>query len=371
MSSSIPSGIRRAMGSARPNPSASSRKPRCAKRVCQGPPVLTGPLPQIDWGTANVGMIVGRMPCRQPARPDALQVPFFSFISGLHHLIVAVWVGRWELGLQTYRKMAKRGNWLRAVDYALSSSLMLVVTSILFRSPPDVPTLMLVAAVQSAIILIGYLLERLQYRQTTTEEEMKPLLINTDTTSSCFGAFKASLQAFGVWIPFAASMLIYALVWSSLLIPFHYAVEDAPTAVVIFIASLAAPGARRGLTVAAAGLPGGDVHALPDRVCVWDAGTGSRDGLSDSEHACQGGPSCGGTAATLRADCGAQVPLLMLFYFGIVARSGTVVFERLEGAFNTTGSPSSASDTELYISFGASIAVVTIVAILMRWTRPN
>ncbi len=366
------------MSGARPNPSASSRKPRCAKRVCQGAPVLTGPLPQIDWGTANVGMIVGRMPCRQPARPDALQVPFFSVISGAHHAAVAVWVG-WE-GVDAYLKMAKRGNWLRAVDYALSSSLMLVVTSILFRSPPDVPTLMLVAAVQSAIILIGYLLERLQYRQTTTEER-QPLLsgqgddISTVDTAAIQGDLTADTtsgkQAFGVWIPFAASMLIYALVWTSLLIPFHYAVEDAPTAVVIFIASLAAPGARRGLTVAAAGLPGGDVHALPDRVCVWGAGTGSRDGLSDSEHACQGGQSCGGTAATLHADRGAQVPLLMLFYFGIVARSGTVVFERLEGAFNTTGSSSSASDTELYIAFGASIAVVTIVAILMWGTRPN
>jgi len=362
------------MSGARPNPSASSRKPRCAKRVRQGPPVLTGPLPQIDWGTANVGMIVGRMPCRQPARPDALQVPFFSFISGLHHAAVALWVGCEGLG--AYLKMAKRGNWLRAVDYALSSSLMLVVTSILFRSPPDVPTLMLVAAVQSAIILIGYLLERLQYRQTTTEEGQPLLSEQKDNISPAIQGNLAAgttsgKQAFGVWIPFAASMLIYALVWTSLLIPFHYAVEDAPTAVVIFIASLAAPGARRGLTVAAAGLPGGDVHALPDRVCVWDAGTGSRDGLSDSEHACQGGRSRGGTAATLHADCGAQVPLLMLFYFGIVARSGTVVFERLEGAFNTTGSPASASDTELYISFGASIAVVTIVAILMRWTRPN
>jgi len=365
------------MSGARPNPSASSRKPRCAKRVCQGAPVLTGPLPQIDWGTANVGMIVGRMPCRQPARPDALQVPVFSFISGAHHAAVALWVGC--EGVDAYLKMAKRGNWLRAVDYALSSSLMLVVTSILFRSPPDVPTLMLAAAVQSAIILIGYLLERLQYRQTTTEEG-QPLLSDREANSSTVDtdAIQGDLtapttsgkQAFGVWIPFAASMLIYALVWSSLLIPFQYAVEDAPTAVVIFIASLAAPSARRGLTVAAAGLPGGDVHALPDRVCVWDAGTGSRDGLSDSEHACQGGRSRGGTAATLHADCGAQVPLLMLFYFGIVARSGTVVFERLEGAFNTTGSPSSASDTELYIAFGASIAVVTIVAILMRWTRP-
>jgi hypothetical protein len=275
----------------------------------------------IDWGTANVGIIV----------------PVFSFISGAHHAAVALWVGC--EGVDAYLEMAKRGNWLRAVDYALSSSLMLVVTSILFRSPPDVPTLMLAAAVQSAIILIGYLLERLQYRQTTTEEG-QPLLQDqeVDISTSILDLSNADTtsgkQAFGVWIPFAASMLIYALVWTSLLIPFHYAVEDAPTAVVIFIVYLVA------------------TFTLFPIVFVF------------------GTPGLGRETGFLILSMLAKVPLLMLFYFGIVARSGTVVFERLEAAFNTTGSPSSASDTELYIAFGASIAVVTIVAILMRWTRP-
>ena len=85
----------------------------------------------------------------------------------------------------------------------------------------------------------------------------------------------------------------------------------------------------------------------------------------------------------------AKVPLLMLFYFGIVARSGTVwtnsctrpataprvncrpqvVFERLDGAaFNATGSPSSSTDTELYISFGATVGSVALLALAMYRT---
>lgn len=80
------------------------------------------------------------------------------------------------------------------------------------------------------------------------------------------------------------------------------------------------------------------------------------------------GASVGGCAAALTVA--RQVPLLMLFYFGVVARSGTVVFDRLEGsAFNTTGSPSSASDADLYSAFGGTIGAVAVVAAIMYWKR--
>jgi hypothetical protein len=46
-----------------------------------------------------------------------------------------------------------------------------------------------------------------------------------------------------------------------------------------------------------------------------------------------------------------------------------VVFERLDGAaFNATGSPSSSTDAELYISFGATVGSVALLALAMYRT---
>lgn len=133
---------------------------------------------------------------------------------------------------------------------------MLVVTSILFRSPPDVPTLMLVGAVQGSIILIGYLLELIQASsesgKVTGEESRQPLLDDSrsgsnnvvgtmsagglDTPKKCTDSLKRIVAA--IWSPFSASILVYSVAWASLLIPFAYAVDKAPTAVRVWFPGL-------------------------------------------------------------------------------------------------------------------------------------
>ena len=96
-----------------------------------------------------------------------------------------------------------------------------------------------------------------------------------------------------------------------------------------------------------------------------------RDVVPCAKHARQGAktlPGVGGRTSLIPP----QVPLLMLFYFGVVARSGTVVFERLDGeAFNTTGSPSSVSDSELYSAFGGTVGGVVLLGFLIWYTGKN
>lgn len=165
-----------------------------------------------------------------------MQVPFFSLISGLHHLVVVgwSWASREESPVSghPYIDMAKKGNWVRAIDYFLSSSLMLVVTSILFRSPPDVPTLMLVGAVQGSIILIGYLLELIQAGPARSGMKPLPGMDDKKKSRGCCQRFGDVLDANSAIVgPFLVSIFVYGVAWASLLIPFGYAVSNAPTAV--------------------------------------------------------------------------------------------------------------------------------------------
>ena len=161
-----------------------------------------------------------------------VQVPFFSFISGLHHLVVVLWPlwNKSSVSGHPYIDMAKTGNWVRAIDYFFSSSLMLVVTSILFRSPPDVPTLMLVGAVQGSIILIGYLLELIQADPAGMEAVSST--DKDDENKGCCQRLRKVLDDNSAIVrPFLASIFVYGVAWASLLIPFGYAVSNAPTAV--------------------------------------------------------------------------------------------------------------------------------------------
>ncbi len=165
------------------------------------------------------------------------QVPFFSFISGLHHVVVVLWSccsrNKPSKSGHPYIDMAKTGNWVRAIDYFFSSSLMLVVTSILFRSPPDVPTLMLVGAVQGSIILIGYLLELIQAGPANAGMEALPNAKGAadKSTGCCQRLGEVLLDNSDIVGPFLASIFVYGVAWASLLIPFGYAVSNAPTAV--------------------------------------------------------------------------------------------------------------------------------------------
>lgn len=170
-----------------------------------------------------------------------------------------------EDGSHPYIDMARQGNWVRAIDYFLSSSLMLVVTSILFRSPPDVTTLMTVAAAQGAIILVGYLMERIQSLVRGDYNPLGQKGSNSGNQTQERGWIADRVLTFGLWGPFTASILVYALTWSSLLIPFGYAVDNAPTAVTIFIVRV--PCARRCVQCSRdVGVSGGNVYAVS--ICI-------------------------------------------------------------------------------------------------------
>ncbi len=109
---------------------------------------------------------------------------------------------------------------------------MLVVTSILFRSPPDVPTLMLVGAVQGSIILIGYLLELIQ--AGSARARFAPLANGQEGVENkgcCLRFGDVLLDNADIVGPFLASIFVYGVAWASLLIPFGHAVRNAPTAV--------------------------------------------------------------------------------------------------------------------------------------------
>ena len=272
----------------------------------------------MDAGTRNVGLIV-RTPHVQTALVLTLEPRCQSSVSSRGSIMRLFLCGgflmgpskppvkrhRWidinanvreeNLELHPYIAMAKKGNWIRAVDYFFSSSLMLVVTSILFRSPPDVPTLMLVGAVQGSIILVGYLLERIQ-----AEKKIGRATRTADQNEGCFTRLKKWFSGLGdnlrdnsdIAGPFLASMFVFGVAWASLLIPFGYAVSNAPVAV------SAVPSVCSGFADSVQGhhfhlVPGGHVSPVSDCVHLYETRDWSRDGVPGAEHARQGTPRSG------------------------------------------------------------------------------
>ena len=71
-----------------------------------------------------------------------------SVFSGLHHVVATRDPGH-------YKAVQAGFSGYRWIDYALSAPLMLVVNEILWLTPPDVNTLVLVASVQMLIIIAG------------------------------------------------------------------------------------------------------------------------------------------------------------------------------------------------------------------------
>lgn len=129
-----------------------------------------------------------------------LLIPFFSFVSGNHHLWTA-------LNADTYLKDG--ANPYRAFDYLISSSLMIVVAAVLFKAPPDLGFLFCAAGVQAATILVGFCLD-----------VASP---SHDERCDYF------------WPIFGCIMIVYAFLWAALLMPFHFSLDDAPIVVVFFV----------------------------------------------------------------------------------------------------------------------------------------
>lgn len=237
--------------------------------------ICTISLAQKDAGVANVGLIV----------------PFFSIISGLHHALAARFATSY---IETVTKT--KANPYRAIDYAFSSGLMIALVSILFRAPSDPLFLVVVASLQFLTCFAGYAIELLKAR----------------------GEFSfAAKTLFGI------SVFTYTLLWTSLLIPFAYAVDGAPTAVYIFIIFMVS------------------VFSFFPIVFLVTWNYFGADDLVLRE------------ILYTSLSFLSKIPLLVLFYTGVTMRSGSVRFEGTD--LNTEGN--ALSDSELYGVFGGTVAI--------------
>jgi Heliorhodopsin len=116
-------------------------------------------------------------------------VAAFLFLSALAHaLLASPWLHGW------YERSVSRGiNPARWVEYALSSSLMMVVIALLVGIY-DVASLLLVFALNATMILFGWLMEL--HNQTTTR---------TNWTAFWFGCFAGAVPWVGVAIYLAGA----------------------------------------------------------------------------------------------------------------------------------------------------------------------
>ena len=246
-----------------------------------------------DAGVFNVGILV----------------PFFSLISGLHHLCAA-------LATNTYLTTVTDtgANPWRAIDYALSSSLMIVVVSVLFRAPSDPMMLLVLACLQALTCAIGYAIE----------------LLKRHASAIGAGSREADPRP-AKWL-FGTAFLAYAGLWISLLIPFGYAVRGAPPAVVVFIMFMVLS------------------FSLFPLVFLWSWNFESEADVLRRELAY--------TAASFLS----KIPLLVLFWTGVVMRSGTVQFES-DPDLNTDGS--TLSDDELFGLFAGVVATCAVLGTVM------
>jgi hypothetical protein len=118
-------------------------------------------------------------------------VATFLFVSSLAHLLVSIPPGfRWYTA-----RLGRGANYARWAEYAVSSSLMMVVISMLVGIY-DVVSLGLLFAVNAAMILFGWMMEL--HNQSTAK---------TDWTSYCFGVLAGVVPwvAVGVYLAGAES----------------------------------------------------------------------------------------------------------------------------------------------------------------------
>lgn len=242
-----------------------------------------------------------------------LLIPFFSLISGNHHLWAA-------LNVDTYLKDG--ANPYRAFDYLISSSLMIVVAAVLFKAPPDLGFLFCAAGVQAATILVGFCLDL--YSKATS-----PL---------------GSPQKDGYyWSVFGAILIVYTFLWAALLMPFHYALDDAPIVVVFFVAYIIESFLRFPIQ-----------FVLPEiKTLLKKANIDLSHEKIDDEY------------GWMALSAESKLPLLVLFYFGVVARHDSVLFGP---PTNTTdASPDGPDDTELQTIFILVILASIGLELLLRW----
>lgn len=248
-----------------------------------------------------------------------LLIPFFSFISGNHHLYAAIFTEDYVDKI-VYLKGA---NPYRAFDYLFSSSLMIVVASVLFKAPPDLGFLFLAASVQAATILVGFCLELL-----TRDEDY-------------------------FWSIFAAICIVYVFLWTSLLMPFSLAVEDAPAVVTLFILYLLESFLRFPIQFV---LP--ELKKLYRRIRSGSKGAYSQMNNDEQE-------ILNNEFGWMALSSESKIPLLVLFYFGVVARHDSVLFG--EPTDTVDSSASGPDDDKLVLIFFGTVIASILLEIVLRF----
>lgn len=266
--------------------------------------VCTLSLSERDAGTANIGIIV----------------PFFSFVSGVHHLYAG-------LNTDGYIESIYAGgaNPYRAWDYALSSGLMIVIVSILFRAPSDPTFLVVLALLQAMICFMGYTIELVR---SNINHHIR---LDAGTGPGNDKVNRLSWFRLGANQLFLIASVAYAGLWTSLLIPFFYAVEDAPKVVIAYIMFMVI------------------VFSIFPVIFYATRNYSSKEQIIKRE------------LYYTSASFLSKIPLLVLFWTGVVMRSGTIQFE-VAPALNTEGN--GLSDGELLGIFGG----VTATSILFGVT---
>lgn len=254
-----------------------------------------------------------------------LLIPFFSLISGFHHIYTALWTNTYVNEI----KYLKGANPYRAFDYLFSSSLMIVVAAVLFKAPPDLGFLFTVAGVQAATILVGFCLE----------------IIGRDPHNYCF------------WAVFIGIMIVYTFLWASLLMPFYFSVQGAPSVVILFILYLLESFLRFPIQ-----------FVLPELKVLWNKVFHKNREIKtlnlEAEIL---------EAEILEAEFGwmalsaeSKIPLLVLFYFGVVARSGSVLFG-IPDDKEVKDVNAGPNDEELRIVFILTVIASLLCEILIRY----
>ena len=252
-----------------------------------------------------------------------LLIPFFSFISGNHHLYAALFTEKY---IDT---VSDNGfaNPYRAFDYLISSSLMIVVAAILFKAPPDLGFLFVVAGTQAATILVGFCLELMHTKQGD----------HTDRPPY-------------FWSVFIGIMIVYAFLWAALLMPFYFAVQDAPPVVIFFILYLLESFLRFPIQ-----------FVLSDIKKAWKRFR--KDSRSNNETIKE--KIIEDEFGWMALSAESKLPLLVLFYFGVVARSDSVLFgtptDKVESG--NTGP----SDSNLRALFGLTVGASILLEIILRF----
>ena len=118
-------------------------------------------------------------------------VPSFSLISGTHHLIAWYSLGSGEESFYL-RSALISSNWLRYLDWASSSSLMIIVNSILWQSPPEFMVIFLWVALQATTNFIGFLCESAWLQSAV-------LSFKNGQRALKWAFWSASLLYFGAW----------------------------------------------------------------------------------------------------------------------------------------------------------------------------